>query len=697
MADQNLQVKITGDSSSLNESLAQVRRNLTNLRGDVAAVSSRFAAGFAAMKTAVGVLGVAIGAREIVTGLKNIADHIDNVGKVAERIGMTTEALSELQYAAKMNGSSAEQMTVALQKLSINIGLAASGSGTAKNAFDAMGIKIKDANGAIKSTEQIFGEIADKFSSYQDGADKSALANAIFGKSGVELVNVLNLGKSGLSDMAAEARQFGQVVDSQAAKAAAQFNDDLSRLSSVATAAGQSLLKGLLPALSNIIERFVTALNASKGFWGFLQNFMSLSSSDFEAPSKAIDGYKSSITSLEGELKTLKEQQSETTEGSEEWEELQEQINDVEKSIRSASRAMDLLSPVAQKVEQREAAKAKQEAIPKSQAPAMKREATSGDSAAVLKKQKEDKLLAQLDDARSRREMELLEENVERQKASDDQLVAIGVMTNAQRLANAQKYEKDLYEVQRSALEERLALLESDPNSSLDAKVKLQTQMLELEKKHNKQVLLLDKQQTKERLKYVEQINDSMKSGFESVLAQFMDGQLTIKGLFEGLLDAVLHSFINMTAQMASEWMAKQLMMMAASDTKAAKDIANAAAEGGANATASMAGAPWPINMGAPAFGAAIAVAALGFKSYMSAAGGYDIPAGTNPLTQLHEKEMVLPASIAEPLRASLANKQNGGQTVVNLHGVSAGKFFVAAKKDLVRALKGANRDFAFA
>lgn len=40
------------------------------------------------------------------------------------------------------------------------------------------------------------------------------------------------------------------------------------------------------------------------------------------------------------------------------------------------------------------------------------------------------------------------------------------------------------------------------------------------------------------------------------------------------------------------------------------------------------------------------------------AAGGFDVPSGVNPVTRLHEKEMVLPAQYADVIRG-LAN--NGG------------------------------------
>lgn len=44
-----------------------------------------------------------------------------------------------------------------------------------------------------------------------------------------------------------------------------------------------------------------------------------------------------------------------------------------------------------------------------------------------------------------------------------------------------------------------------------------------------------------------------------------------------------------------------------------------------------------------------------------SAEGGYNIPSGVNPLTQLHQQEMVLPANIANPLRSAIAGGTLGG------------------------------------
>ena len=84
-----------------------------------------------------------------------------------------------------------------------------------------------------------------------------------------------------------------------------------------------------------------------------------------------------------------------------------------------------------------------------------------------------------------------------------------------------------------------------------------------------------------------------------------------------------------------------------------------------------------------------------------SAEGGYDIPHGVNPMTQLHEEEMVLPKQFANVIRGLAQQDEPGGvqapaSAPVELTGVSAGDFFIANRKQLIQVLSGGRRDFAF-
>jgi hypothetical protein len=88
--------------------------------------------------------------------------------------------------------------------------------------------------------------------------------------------------------------------------------------------------------------------------------------------------------------------------------------------------------------------------------------------------------------------------------------------------------------------------------------------------------------------------------------------------------------------------------------TATLKKVTNAAVAAAAAAFHAFADIP----IVGPELGAAAAaatfVAVEGFGALASAAGGYDIGA-ENPLVQAHAREMILPASIAEPLRGMIA------------------------------------------
>jgi hypothetical protein len=114
------------------------------------------------------------------------------------------------------------------------------------------------------------------------------------------------------------------------------------------------------------------------------------------------------------------------------------------------------------------------------------------------------------------------------------------------------------------------------------------------------------------------------------------------------------------------------------------------AAEAASGAAASQAAIPFAGPALAAAAFASIMALVLGAKSSIpSARGGYDIPAGVNPLAQLHQEEMVLPAGLANPMRELLAGGGNGGAVHIHTKG---GDFI--HKNDLARMLKQLGRDF---
>ncbi|MBF0460592.1 MAG: hypothetical protein HQL87_04270, partial [Magnetococcales bacterium] len=108
----------------------------------------------------------------------------------------------------------------------------------------------------------------------------------------------------------------------------------------------------------------------------------------------------------------------------------------------------------------------------------------------------------------------------------------------------------------------------------------------------------------------------------------------------------------------------------------AVKSVMMSAWEGMANAYAAISAIPVVGPFMAPVVAAGVfAGIALLAKNILSAAGGFDVPAGINPVTQLHEREMVLPKAQAEVIRSLAANGAGGGAITIHVSAIDTKGF----------------------
>lgn len=202
----------------------------------------------------IGLAAVAVAAAAAGTALavavKGAIDNADEMSKTAQKVGVTTEALSRLNYAAGLSDVTLEQLSKGLGRLTQSMSQIAQGmAGPAKMAFDALGISAMDASGHLRSSDDVLADVAERFARMEDGATKTALAIALFGRSGADLIPMLNMGKSGLADLATEADRLGITLSTSTGRSAEAFNDSLTRLQSVFAGVINRIMVGILPAL----------------------------------------------------------------------------------------------------------------------------------------------------------------------------------------------------------------------------------------------------------------------------------------------------------------------------------------------------------------------------------------------------------------------------------------------------------------
>jgi hypothetical protein len=198
------------------------------------------------LKSAVGVLGVGFSVAGIVGAVREAANFADEMGKAAQKVGTTTEALSGLKYAGDLADVTFETLQLSMGKLAKNAEDFRDGSKSAVEAFGKIGIDPTK----FTDTSQLLSAVADGLLKVENAGRRSAIAQEIFGKSGKELIPLLNAGSKGLKEAAEEAQKFGVIVSSEAAAQAENFNDNMTRLETAAQGVKISFGNQLIPALS---------------------------------------------------------------------------------------------------------------------------------------------------------------------------------------------------------------------------------------------------------------------------------------------------------------------------------------------------------------------------------------------------------------------------------------------------------------
>ena len=240
-----------GSIKRLGNSMQGVQGKVKNLRLAMAGLNKTFAA-----------LGILVSGGAFVGLIKGAIDSADSFGKMADQTGIAANTLQAYVNAGKLAGVSQETIDKGLRRLAQSMREADQGIATYKDSYDALGISVRGTDGELKSSEQVLGEIANRFAELPDGATKAAISMEIFGRSGASLINLLNGGAASLTE-------FNYAVSNEFAQNAEFFNDQIAVLAIKFDGFRKQLTDALLPALNTIVSVFSDLFSADNDFTGF--------------------------------------------------------------------------------------------------------------------------------------------------------------------------------------------------------------------------------------------------------------------------------------------------------------------------------------------------------------------------------------------------------------------------------------------
>lgn len=244
-------VEITGEDSKLRKTLS----GMTGLLRSTAASAGRIMSGMA--QFAGGAL-LAQGIQKATGALFEFADQGDAIHKMAGRTGATAESLSQLAHAAGLSGTSIQMVEKGMRKLADVTTDAGRGGKASADALARVGLsasKLQDL-----SPEQQLLAVAQGLSQITDPGKRASLAMDLLGKSGAELLPMMEGGAAGIQAMMAEADKLGLTMSTEQVAAAAEFNDAWSRVTASAGAAGKMIGTALAPSLAWLFNKVAEAI-----------------------------------------------------------------------------------------------------------------------------------------------------------------------------------------------------------------------------------------------------------------------------------------------------------------------------------------------------------------------------------------------------------------------------------------------------
>lgn len=727
MGKKDVELELGGDEAdlvaSLNRAKAAVLENTASMRAALSGVQESFkglSAGFSAI-AAVMAGGAAF--KEAINQTKEITSSAIKLGR---SLGISATEASGYNAAIDEVGGTTQDFADASQGLTRQLK-------NHEKALNDMGIVTRDANGALKSGNDLLFEAIDAVNSYKEGTDRNLAAQTAFGRGASANSAVFRLNKEDMDRAAASARELGLIVGQEDVDAYKENKKSTAEAVDVLKGMAKAVGDAVLPVLTELGDWFRTigpaAIVVIKGavgglvavFWGLVnavtivgnivyavfKTIIETFNNLLQAADAAIHGHfkeagnalkqipqdtaktwgtafsniVDSATKTRDKLTNLFANKTDTVKPPDKKSfNLEKKEDGPDLRFEQYKNSLDRMRQAADDFDHKDIAadlafwEQKLALTNKNTKADEKLRAEIGRTILGLqRKQHDEQIKMDQEAAKTTEALELGQ--VEAKRAALQQELALGNITRRQEAQAEMQLAEEEFHIRQRAIQRELQLNQFD----LAGQQKLKNEELKLEQKHAADVQKIINKEALEEHKVWDSLFKNISSGWQTTIAGFLKGTSSIGGAVKGLFKDVTSSVINSLAMMAAKNLEVIVQSLLLHKTAAMAQIKTDAAKAASGAYQAVVGIPYVGPFLAPAAAAVAYGATLAFGA--SAKGGYDIPSNVNPMVQAHAREMILPQPIADPLRQMIKRGALGGGGNTYISAVDA--------RSLHRALTG--------
>lgn len=201
------------------------------------------------IKTGLAALALYQGAEWFKSLITDTTEAAVGADRLSQKLGISTDSIQELGYAAKVSGSSAEELQHGMQKVALGLEQAKkNGTGPLVEGLRTLKIPMSQIKGL--SLDKVMLRIADGFADAGPQVNKTGVAMQIMGRSGTTLIPFLNRGADGINELRREAEELGAVIGKDTITSFKELKENEERLSAGLTGLRNTFVAALLPALN---------------------------------------------------------------------------------------------------------------------------------------------------------------------------------------------------------------------------------------------------------------------------------------------------------------------------------------------------------------------------------------------------------------------------------------------------------------
>lgn len=266
--------KIKGETSDVDKKLNDTDNKAGGLQGTFGKLQNIVSK--AAPWVAAGAAIIAVGKKVFQLGVQ-AGQAADKLLDLTEITGLNTDTLQELQFIAADAGVNFDGLTGAVTKFTARIPQIESGTGDVAEAFNSLGVNLRDTTGEIRNQDELFPELIKSLQNIENTTERNAIAQQLFGRSLNDLAPVLGLTNEEFENLRDSAAEAGAVVGEDALVAANDFRRELDAAKLAADQAKVALGAQFAPILSSVVIPIVeTATSIITGLAGAIQSLNDL-------------------------------------------------------------------------------------------------------------------------------------------------------------------------------------------------------------------------------------------------------------------------------------------------------------------------------------------------------------------------------------------------------------------------------------